>query len=270
MSDLRAADVCKAAALLPADLVELPQWCLWRWERIDGRQTKKPYRPDGRAASSTNPSDWALFEEVVEALGGQAHRSGRYSGLGFVFVLGGGLVGIDLDDCIDTAGHLKPWAQGICQRFSDTYSEISPSGRGIKIWARGSLPANLPGVPVGDGSVELYDHSRYFTVTGKRFGQAPLQLADHSDDLKLLHEHLSVSVRNVKSWPLQPLDGGRIPHGQQHNTLVSIAGTLRARRVCDEAILACLLAVNEHQCERPGTVEHIARIVRSTRAWRPA
>jgi hypothetical protein len=37
--------------------------------------------------------------------------------------------------------------------------------------------------------------------------------------------------------------------------------------VCDEAILACLLAVNAHQCERPGTAEAIARIVRSTRLW---
>jgi hypothetical protein len=42
---------------------------------------------------------------------------------------------------------------------------------------------------------------------------------------------------------------------------------LRARLVCDEAILACLLAVNAHQCERPGPAENIARIVRSTRAW---
>ena len=71
-----------------------------------------------------------------------------------------------------------------------------------------------------------------------------------------------------KTWLLQPSPVEcRIPHGQQHATLVSIAATLRARRVCDLAIEACLLAVNEHQCERPGASENISRIVRSTRAW---
>jgi hypothetical protein len=50
--------------------------------------------------------------------------------------------------------------------------------------------------------------------------------------------------------------------------LVSIAGTLRARRLCEEAIEACLQIVNAKQCERPGTPENIRRIVRSSRHWR--
>jgi hypothetical protein len=81
----------------------------------------------------------------------------------------------------------------------------------------------------------------------------------------MMYGKLTQKVRKV--WPLQPLDGGRIPHGQQHSTLVSIAGTLRARRVCEQAILACLLAINEHQLEQPAPAENIARIVRSTRSW---
>jgi len=70
-----------------------------------------------------------------------------------------------------------------------------------------------------------------------------------------------------RGWKLQPLSGGRIPFGQQHSALVSIAGTLRRRRVCDEAIEACLQTVNKLQCERPGPPEHIARIVQSSRRW---
>jgi len=87
---------------------------------------------------------------------------------------------------------------------------------------------------------------------------------DHPDIL-LLHERLAGWKR--KSWPLQPLEGGRIPYGRQHNTLVSIAGTLRARRVCDEAIEACLQIVNERQCERPGPRVHISQLVHSSRKW---
>jgi len=185
--------------------------------------------------------------------------------LGFVLFDGGGSAWIDMDDCLDADGALKLCARGVIDRFSDTYMEISPSSTGIKIWARGTLPANVPGVRVGDGSIELYSQWRYFTVTNRVFHGAPLELEDHAADLVLLFARLTDRKRKV--WPLQPLRGGRIPYGQQHQTLVSIAGTLRARLVCDEAILACLLAVNAHQCERPGPVENIARIVRSTRTW---
>jgi hypothetical protein len=251
------------ASALPADLVELDQWVLWRMESAGGgRETKIPYSPDGRKASSVDARSWASFESVRARL--QRYPK-AYAGVGFVFVKGQGIVGIDLDDCLDGDGQVKSWAQGVVHRFFDSYTEISPSNRGLKIWVRGNLPANLPGVKVGDGSIEAYQTARYFTVTGRAFRGAPLQIEDHAADVLLLYNHLTAASR--KLWPLQPLNGGRIPHGQQHSTLVSIAGTLRARRVCDEAILACLLAVNAHQCEQPGTPEAISRIVRSTRTW---
>jgi len=181
-----------------------------------------------------------------------------------VFSTQDGLAGIDLDDALDEQGDVKAWARGIVERFGDTYMEISPSGQGLKIWVRGSLPANLPGVQVGDGAIELYDHVRYFAVTGRAFRGAPLQIEDHADDLLLLYNRLTAGR---KGWPLQPPLGGQIPHGRQHNTLVSLCGTLRARGVCEEAVEACLQIVNEKQCEKPGPREHISRIVRSSRKW---
>jgi primase-polymerase (primpol)-like protein len=246
---------------IPDDLSELDHWLLWRWENVGGRETKVPYSVRGCKASSTDPHSWAPFDVALSAWN---RNRQRYAGVGFVFVKGGGLAGIDLDDCLDAEGDLKAWARGVVERFSDSYIEISPSGHGLKVWTRGALPTNLPGVQVGDGHVEMYDHARYFTVTGRAFRGAPLQIEDHSSDLLLLYERLT---GGRKTWPLQPLRGGRIPYGQQHSTLVSIAGTLRARRVCDEAIEACLQAVNQYQCERPGPRENVSRIVRSSRAW---
>ena len=142
--------------------------------------------------------------------------------------------------------------------------EISPSSQGLKIWAHGSLPANLPGVQVGDGTIELYDHARYFAVTGRAFRGAPLHIEDHTSDLLLLYDRLTLAK---KAWPLQPLPSGQIPRGRQHNTLVSLCGTLRIRGICEEAIEACLHIVNEKQCEKPGPRENITRIVRSSRRW---
>jgi len=52
---------------IPIDLRELDRWVLWRMEIVDGRQTKVPYSVVGYRASSTNPRDWAPFEEALSA-----------------------------------------------------------------------------------------------------------------------------------------------------------------------------------------------------------
>lgn len=247
---------------VPDDLRERDQWVLWRYEDRGGRATKVPFQVDGRRASSTDPKTWTSFETAINEW---KRAPKRYAGLGFVFSSCDPFCGIDLDDALDQARRPKPWAQGIVERFSDTYMEISPSGSGIKIWVRGRVPANLGGAKVGDGQIEIYDHARYFAVTGHAFRGAPLEIVDHADDLQSLYGRLTTGRKGQSK--LQPISGGRIPFGQQHNTLVSIAGTLRKRRVCDEAIEACLLTINKQQCERPGPPEHIARIVRSSRRW---
>jgi len=248
--------------LVPDDISERDQWVLWRYENRNGGTTKVPYQLGGRRASSTDPSTWSSFESITN----ECRRApNRYAGLGFVFSAQDQFCGIDLDDAIDAKGGVKPWARGIVERFSDTYMEISPSGNGLKIWARGAIPANLAGVSTGDGQIEIYDHARYFAVTGRVFRGAPRQIEDHQADLQALYDHLT---RGRKRWNPEPLAGGRIPYGQQHNTLVSIAGTLRARRICDEAIEACLQVINARQCEKPGPPGHIVQIVRSSRKWR--
>jgi hypothetical protein len=247
--------------VVPDDLSEYDQWVLWRYEERNGRTTKVPYQVGRRLASGTGPDTWSSLEAVTNEW---RSAPNWYAGPGFVFSAKDPFCGIDLDDALDIEGNVKPWARGIVERFHDTYMEISPSGEGLKIWARGSLPKNLPGVRIGDGQIEMYDRARYFTVTGRVFRGAPLEVEDHRADLLALYDHLTAGR---KRWKLEPLAGGRIPYGQQHNALVSIAGTLRARRICDEAIEACLQVVNARQCEKPGPPGHISRIVRSSRKW---
>ena len=146
---------------LPDSLTELVRWVLWRTVIINGRPTKIPYQVNGKQADTTDPVTWNTFEAVVK----QWRRFPKhYDGVGFVFVKTDGITGIDLDDCLDASGELKPWAQGVIERFSDSYMEVSPSGTGVKIWVYGAIPENLPGVKVGDGQIEMYDHGRYFTT----------------------------------------------------------------------------------------------------------
>jgi len=242
---------------VPDDLTELDQWLVWRRER----ETKVPYSAAGRRASSTDPATWCSYDEALEAW--RCHPQ-HWAGIGFVFHESDPFVGLDLDDSLDDRANPKPWARGIVERFADTYCEVSPSGRGLKMWCRGKLPTNVGKVAVGDGGIEMYSRARFFTVTGNAFRGAPLQVEDHASDVLELHAALTHVHRG---WKYKPEVGGKIPHGRQHYTLVSIAGTLARRGVCPEAIEACLLVVNARQCERPGPPENIRQIARSSSLW---
>jgi primase-polymerase (primpol)-like protein len=220
---LRLTSAATAEYHVPDTLIELDQWVLWRYVYQNGRWTKVPYSARGGRASVSEPADWAPFAKTFETWRAKPRA---YAGPGFVFTAGGGIVGVDLDDCLNADQSVKSWARGIVEHFGDTFIDLSPSNTGLKLFVRGSLPASVPGLAVGDGQIELYDRGRFFTVTGRPFRGAPLEIENHTEGIHLLYERLTGGGH--KARPLQPLPGERIPHGRQHNTLVSIAGTLRA------------------------------------------
>jgi hypothetical protein len=144
---------------IPLCLRVLRQWVCWRYDDRGGKPTKVPVTIGGYNASSTDPTDWYSFEEVCEV----AHK---FDGIGFVFTADDPLLGIDLDDCLD-AGRIKPWAEEVIKDLDGTYAEVSPSGNGVKFWAKAINPlASGRKVQVEDGSIEIYDRGRFFTVTG--------------------------------------------------------------------------------------------------------
>ena len=109
---------------IPQYLKDNGQFCNWQYELRDGNPTKVPYMPGTtRRASVNDPSTFKPFDVAVAAK--------SYDGIGVRVC--GKIVGIDLDHCI-VDGKLLPWAQAIVDRFKPTYSEISPSGTGIRIF----------------------------------------------------------------------------------------------------------------------------------------
>ena len=66
----------------------------------------------------------------------------------------------------------------------DSYTEISPSGKGVHIFVKGELP------PKGrkHGDIEMYDSGRFFTVTGKHLKESPLTIENRESELKALHK----------------------------------------------------------------------------------
>jgi hypothetical protein len=61
----------------------------------------------------------------------------------------------------------------------------------------------------------------------------------------------------------------KIPKGKQHFTLVSIAGSMRARGLGFDEIFAALKIVNDQRCEEPGPIENIRKIVESICRYPP-
>ena len=58
---------------IPGEMRCLPRWICWQLKDVaDGKggkkQTKVPFRIDGRPASTTNPKDWVSFDAAVRAL----------------------------------------------------------------------------------------------------------------------------------------------------------------------------------------------------------
>jgi hypothetical protein len=128
---------------VPDSLVELDQFIVWRYEQRDGgKPTKVPYQVNGSRASSTDPKTWCSFDEAVKTW--QHDSPTRWSGIGFVFAATDPFFGIDLDHCLDADGRLKPWAQPIMERFSDSYAEISPS---LNFHGKAGANVRLPRTP---------------------------------------------------------------------------------------------------------------------------
>src|SRR5262249_49776980 len=129
---------------VPAAIRVLRRWLVWQWlwreptEKNAGRWDKPPVAPaTGREMDATDPKNWIDFAAAQVA-------SIPFDGIGFA--LGSkknpsGYVVIDIDHCIDDAGSIDPRALDLVERF-DSYSEVTPSRTGIRIWLRGRKPGD--------------------------------------------------------------------------------------------------------------------------------
>jgi Protein of unknown function (DUF3987) len=138
-----------------AELAALDRWVVWKTEHRNGKSTKPPYCIGGRRkAKSTDPATWESFDLCWSS----AFVDNAAHGVGYV--LGDGVVGIDIDHCVRD-GVIEPYALAIVRKIN-SYTEISPSGTGLHIICRSDMK--------GDGGkangIEVYPHGRYFTITG--------------------------------------------------------------------------------------------------------
>ncbi len=157
---------------IPEEMKAATRWLVWRWEWRNDDRTKVPLdaerileivaegeEPRHYHGKSNDPSTWTNFKTACQAL-----PLPGVDGLGFA--LGDGWAGVDLDDCV-VGESVAFWAD-LDRRDFDSYTEISPSGTGIKLLIHGKIPRGRK-----IGQREVYSDNKFFTVTGRKLPSSP-------------------------------------------------------------------------------------------------
>lgn len=166
---------------IPHELKELDRWCCYQIVERAGKETKLPVDANtGELAKSNDESTWAGFQAALDA-------STNYDGIGFFFK--DPYIGIDIDDVkADIDNYLNDdHKDNIVSEFIDmmgSYAEISPSGNGVHIIIKGTLPDKGR----RKGNIEMYPSGRFFTMTGNAIG-GYVHIVDDRDYGKINYLH---------------------------------------------------------------------------------
>ena len=164
---------------IPPEMVLFPHWLLWRYVTKAGREKpiKLPVDVSGDAIDATTAN--MSFTTVCEAM--QVHPE-RYSGIGYSFQESDPFTGYDLDGVLNDTGEITDPEITEDVRRLNSYSEISPSGRGLHVIFKGiRTPDMKPGKR--KGCRELYFSEHYFTITGHLWKNSSSDIREIETDL---------------------------------------------------------------------------------------
>ncbi len=179
----------KNIANIPEPLRASHRWVNWQYQQRGESRAKVPIRrlPSGRIVyvDAHDQTSWVSFPQAVEIAGKHPDEIG----IGFVLVEGSGFEGLDFDGCIDELGNVHPEIAELVN-LAGSYSEISPSGRGIRLLGYGhplsSSDRKISKTRSGIG-IERYTGRRFLTITGN--GTA-VPMADMAELRELLDASL--------------------------------------------------------------------------------
>lgn len=134
-------------------------WAVWNPVWRDGRWTKPPSDPlTGRYLKPNEPETWADFATCAAKV-----EAGKFVGLGVLMVAGSGITGFDVDDAEETLAKFPDVARAIKAYIGrGGYCEVSPSGQGLRLFAKGAPPTQGS----KRNKLEVYADLRFLTATG--------------------------------------------------------------------------------------------------------
>jgi AAA domain len=160
-----------------APLIDRDQWAVWRWtQKPDGTWQKPPFQAHDpeRHASTNDPATWADYATALATV-----QAGHADGLSYVLTADDPFGAIDIDHCRCTVTNsIDIWAQNYLEFGRNTYTEVTPSGTGCRIWGLTDGVAlnrkfNLK-IDEKDIAVELFRRTnKALTITGYRLDTVP-------------------------------------------------------------------------------------------------
>lgn len=190
--------VCNPGGV-PTELHSLGTWVNWHFHARDDDWAKVPrrfvYCHESRSwwigrIDHLDRRSWLSFEDAAHWPFLHGELFDRVSiGLGLVLTESDPYTFIDLDDCRDPlSGDLTPWAVEIIERFA-SYTEVSNSGTGVKIFIRGRKPGRRCRTSARPG-IELYDQARFAAITGMPVPGTPGGIVDRQAELDAFYAEL--------------------------------------------------------------------------------
>jgi len=175
---------------MPAAMRGLQQWLMWKLlppAKPGGKQRKVPFylsghprgwpngKPQEGAATDAQPqvdqgheldrAALSTFDDAYAAL----KASSKWAGVGFAFLPGDGLVGVDIDGGIDLeTGEISSRCR-LVMSMCPSYAEQSVSGTGVHI----ILLGQIDGFKSDEIGLEVYAGRQFFTCTGKQWSGTP-------------------------------------------------------------------------------------------------
>ena len=206
----------------PEELKALPGWLVWRYEQHPGepKPRKVPYYVEGgrRFGQQGSPQDRGKLTTFAMARDEAMKRN--FDGVGFALMPDWGVTALDFDKCVGPDGSLPAEISSI---VSNTYSEYSPSGEGIRAFVRGNL-GNHKSFAEGDRyGFETFNTSGFVTITGRHTTICELvgnenRIADVSQKVIDLCE-----TRFARSSPTTPDDPADFMIGHEPKLGLSVA-----------------------------------------------
>lgn len=169
---------------IPQELRERAQWINWKYESVDGVQVKRPCAGDGTVFNALDPKNWKPFYWAANAV-----EAGL--GIGYVLSIDDPYVCIDLDDADklnDGSSDKVRAMHNDLMAALDSYTELSPSGKGYHVWIRAEVPPN--GVRSSADCLELYSAARFMTFTGKMHPQSGSDIVTRNELANALHSSM--------------------------------------------------------------------------------
>jgi primase-polymerase (primpol)-like protein len=155
---------------VPRVLKPLAQWVCWSYVfRGEGiKPDKQPKNPHNLHNAGVHwPNTWSAFNQAYTTY--LRHRSDGIAGIGFVLT-DDPFVAVDIDDCLSEDSITEPAAEVI--QTLQSYTEVSPSGRGIRILVSSPTPVDN----FKSSELEIYSNKRYVTITGHRLDNSPQEI----------------------------------------------------------------------------------------------